>query len=425
MLDLKFIRENREAIKKAAINKRIDINVDHLLELDDERRNLIQKVEKIRAEKNKGSEEIPKQKGTEKEKLLARMKELSAEEKSLNENLKKVEEELNGLLLIVPQPHSDKTPIGNNDTENKELYKVGDIPQFGFEPQDHVTLGEKLGLIDIPRGAKIAGARNYFLKNEAVLLEQAVLRFTLEKLMEKGFTPFAVPLLVNDAAMTGTAYFPGGEEQAYRIEKDELNLIGTSEVSVCSYHANEILTEDELPKLYAGISPCFRREAGTYGKDTHGLYRVHQFMKVEQVILCKNDEKESKKMFDFLLKNAEEILQALKLPYRVVAVCSGDMGRGQFYKNDIETWMPSRNNYGETHSCSSFHEFQARRSNIRYRDSKGEIRHVHTLNNTAIASPRILIPMLEIYQQKDGSVKIPEALRPYMGGMKEIKRKLA
>lgn len=423
MLDVKFIRENTDTIKTAAKNKRIEINIDRLLALDDKRRELIQKVEKLRAEKNKGSGEIPRLKGAGKEKLLIRMKELSAEEKSLNEELKKVEEELNGLLLIVPQPHSAQTPIGKDDTENTELYKIGNIPKFDFEPLDHMELGKKLDLIDFPRAAKIAGARNYFLKNEAVLLEQAVLRFTLDKLIEKGFTPFAVPLLVNDAAMTGTAYFPGGEEQTYRIEKDERSLIGTSEVSVCSYHTNEILSEDELPKLYAGISPCFRREAGTYGKDTHGLYRVHQFMKVEQVILCKNDEKESEKMFNLLLKNAEEILQALKLPYRVVAVCSGDMGRGQYYKNDIETWMPSRNNYGETHSCSSFHEFQARRSNIKYRNPKGEIRYVHTLNNTAIASPRILIPLLEIYQQKDGSIKIPEVLWGYMDGMKEIKQR--
>lgn len=423
MLDLKFIRENALAVKTAAKNKRIDVDVDRLLQLDDQRRNLIQKVEKLRAEKNQGSEKIPKLQGTEKQEVLTRMKEISAEEKSINEELKTVEENLRGLLLVVPQPHSDKTPIGKDDTENVELYKVGTPAEFDFEPLDHMALGEKLDLIDFPRGTKIAGARNYFLKNEAVLLEQAILRFTIDKLMEKDFTPFSVPLLVNDAAMTGTAYFPGGEEQAYRVEKDELNLIGTSEVSVCSYHSDEILKEDELPKLYAGISPCFRREAGTYGKDTHGLYRVHQFMKVEQVILCKNDEEESQKMFDFLLKNAEEVLQDLKLPYRVVAVCSGDMGRGQYYKNDIETWMPSRKNYGETHSCSSFHEFQARRSNIRYRDAKGETRFVHTLNNTAIASPRILIPLLEIYQQKNGSVKIPEVLQKYMGGMKEIKPK--
>ncbi|MEK7545104.1 MAG: serine--tRNA ligase [Patescibacteria group bacterium] len=423
MLDLKFIRENAEKVKTAAKNKNIKVDVDEILRLDDERKNYIPKIEKIRAEKNKASSEIPKLKGEEKEKVLAHMKEISAEEKNLNEELKKVEDALNGLLLIVPQVHSDETPVGKDDTENVELYKIGEVPRFDFDIQDHVALGEKLDILDFPRGVKIAGSRNYFLKNEGVLLEQAILRLTIDMLMEKGFSPFSVPLLVNDAAMTGTAYFPGGEEQAYRVEKDELNLIGTSEVSVCSYHSGEILQESELPRLYAGISPCFRREAGTYGKDTHGLYRVHQFMKVEQVVLCKNDMEESEKMFAMLLKNAEDVLEALGLPYRVVAVCSGDMGRGQYYKNDIETWMPSRKGYGETHSCSSFHEFQSRRLNIRYRDAHGNTQYVHTLNNTAIASPRILIPILEIYQQKDGSVKVPEALQKYMNGMKEIRPK--
>ncbi len=420
MLDIKFIRENLEKVKTASKNKRIQVDFDRLLALDDQRRELIQQTEKVRSEKNKASENIPKLQGEEKQAVLARMKEISSEEKAAAEKLKAVEEELNPLLLMVPQPHSDKTPIGKDDSENVELYKIGDLPTFDFEPLDHMALAEKWDLVDTARAAKIAGARTYFLKNEAVLLEQAVLRFTIDKLMEKKFVPFSVPLLVNDEAMTGTAYFPGGEEQAYRIEKDELNLIGTAEVSVCSYNSGEILEEKDLPKLYAGISPCFRREAGTYGKDTHGLYRVHQFMKVEQVILCKNDEVESEKMFALLLQNAEDVLQALKLPYRVVAVCSGDMGRGQYYKNDIETWMPSRKGYGETHSCSSFHEFQSRRLGIRYRDKEGKVRYCHTLNNTAIASPRVLIPLLEIYQQKDGTIKIPEVLQPYMGGRKFI-----
>jgi len=270
--------------------------------------------------------------------------------------------------------------------------------------------------LDIPRGVKLAGTRSYFLKGDGALLEMATLKYTLDKLVSKGFTPFLVPHLVTDFAMTGTSYFPGGEEQAYRVEKDNVNLIGTSEVSVTAYHSGEILKEEELPKKYTGYSPCYRREAGTYGKDTHGLYRIHQFQKVEQVILCKNDPEESKKMHEMLLKNAEEVLQDLKLPYRVVAVCTGDMGQGQYYKNDIETWMPSRDSYGETHSCSTFHEFQSRRLNMRYKDKDGKIHFCHTLNNTCIASPRILIPILEIYQQKDGTVKIPEVLRPYMGG---------
>jgi seryl-tRNA synthetase len=293
-----------------------------------------------------------------------------------------------------------------------------------------VTLGQKLDIIDIPRGVKIAGSRSYFLKGDAVRLELAVLAFTLDHLIRKGFTPFAPPLLASWEAMMGTSYFPGGEEQAYAVgarqdrdgpmEADGYYLIGTSEVSVASYHQAETLSQTELPKRYCGIGNCFRREAGTYGKDTQGLYRVHQFQKVEQVVLCEADERVSAAMHAELLQNAEEVLQALALPYRVVDVCTGEMGRGQVFKNDIETWMPSRKAYGETHSCSSFHDFQARRLNIKYDAGDGGKKFVYTLNNTCIASPRILIPILENNQNADGSVTIPDVLRPYMAGQERI-----
>jgi len=416
MLDINFIRENPDIIKKAANSKKIEVDIDKLLKLDDQRRDLLQKVENFRAEKNAANQNIAKLKGKEKEEAIKEMKSVSDDEKRLNEELKNITEKFEYEMLFVPQPASKETPEGKDDTENKELYTWGDIPKFDFDIKDHVELGEKLDILDIPRGVKLAGTRSYFLKGDGALLEMATLKYTLDKLVSKGFTPFLVPHLVTDFAMTGTSYFPGGEEQAYRVEKDNVNLIGTSEVSVTAYHSGEILKEEELPKKYTGYSPCYRREAGTYGKDTHGLYRIHQFQKVEQVILCKNDPEESKKMHEMLLKNAEEVLQDLKLPYRVVAVCTGDMGQGQYYKNDIETWMPSRDSYGETHSCSTFHEFQSRRLNMRYKDKDGKIHFCHTLNNTCIASPRILIPILEIYQQKDGTVKIPEVLRPYMGG---------
>jgi len=334
------------------------------------------------------------------------------------------------VLLRAPGLISPETPEGKDDTENMELYKWGELPKFDFEIKDHMALGKALDIIDMERGVKIGGSRSYFLKGDGMLLELAVLQFTLNKLVAKGFTPFLPPLLVNREAMEGTSYFPGGEEQAYalgvkrpemeHIESDEKYLIGTSEVSVASYHADETLREDELPKLYAGYSNCFRREAGTYGKDTHGLYRIHQFQKVEQVVLCRADMAEDKRIHEMLLKNAEEVLQDLKLPYRVVAVCSGDMGLGQYYKNDIETWMPSRKSYGETHSCSTFLDFQSRRLNIRYKDKDGKTQFVHTLNNTCIASPRILIPILEIYQNADGTVTVPEVLRPYMSGKARI-----
>ena len=423
MLDIKYIRENLDTVKRAAKVKRVTVDLDQIIHLDDRRRELLQKVEAIRGEKNKASENIPKLQGEEKKAILDKMKSYSTEEKTLDEDLKDVERELLKLMLLVPAVPSSEAPEGKDDSENVELYKVGTPVKFDFEPKDHVTLGEELDIIDIPRGTKIAGARNYFLKGDALLLENAVMRFTIDHLMAKGFIPFSVPMLVNNDAMTGTGYFPGGEESAYKMERDDLNLIGTSEVSVTSYHRDEILTEEELPKLYAGYSSCFRREAGTYGKDTRGLYRVHQFQKVEQVVVCRNSEEESQKMFDLLLTNAKEVLEKLGLAYRVVAVCTGDMGQGQVYKNDIETWMPSRNGYGETHSCSMFFDFQARRLNLRYKDAQGKNQFCYTLNNTAIASPRVLIPLLECYQNADGSITIPEILRPYMNGKVKIEKR--
>lgn len=424
MLDIKYIRENVDTVKAAAKVKRVNVDLDKLVALDDRRRELLQKVESIRAEKNAASSQIPKMQGEEKQALLDKMKSYSQEEKDLDEELKTVQGEFDQIMLYVPAVPSEKAPVGKDDSENVELYKVGTPTKFdGFEPKDHVTLGEELDIIDIPRGVKIGGSRSYFLKGDALLLENAVMRLTIDHLVAKGFTPFSVPLMVNNDAMTGTGYFPGGEESAYKLERDDLNLIGTSEVSVTSYHRDEMLTEEELPKLYAGYSSCFRREAGTYGKDTRGLYRVHQFQKVEQVVICKNDEAESQKMFDLLLNNAKEILEMLGLAYRVVAVCTGDMGQGQVYKNDIETWMPSRNGYGETHSCSMFYEFQARRLNLRYKDAAGKTKFCYTLNNTAIASPRVLIPLIECYQNADGSITIPEVLRPYMGGRTKIEKR--
>lgn len=430
MLDPKKIRENPDLIKKTCQQKGIDLDIDKLLKLDQEKRDLQQKVESLKAEKNRASDEIAKLDGDKKQAAIAEMQKVSEEEKKLAPRLQKLEAELADLALLVPTPPSEDTPVGKDDTDNKELRTWGDKPKFNFKPLDHVALGEKCDIIDIPRGAKVAGTRSYYLKNEGAQLEIALLMYTWEKLISKGFTPKIVPNVVNYEAMMGTSYFPGGEEQAYAlgverskedpIESDKKYLAGTAEVALTSYHQGEILEEDDLPKMSCGWSTCYRREAGTYGKDTHGLYRVHQFQKIEQVIVCKNDPKESEKMHKILLENAEEVLQDLHLPYQVVTCCTGDMGQGQFYKNDINTWMPSRESYGETHSCSTFHDFQSRRLNLKYRDRDGKTQFCHTLNNTCIASPRILIPILEIYQQKDGSIKIPEVLQQYMGGKKEI-----
>ncbi|MCX5637878.1 MAG: serine--tRNA ligase, partial [Planctomycetota bacterium] len=293
--------------------------------------------------------------------------------------------------------------------------------RFDFEPKDHVQLGLDLGIIDIERGVKLAGARNYFLKGDGALLHWAVLRFAIDFMVDKGYRPLSVPLLAKDEVMRGTGYFPGAEEQTYQMERDNLSLVGTAEVPLTAYHMGEILDKEQLPLKYVALSSCFRREAGAAGKDTYGLYRIHQFDKVEQVVICKNSTEESNKFHEEILANAEAVMQALELPYRVVVVCTGDLGRGQAKKYDIEAWMPSRGNYCETHSASKFYEFQARRMNLRYKDAATKKNlFCHTLNNTVIASPRILIPILELYQNSDGSITIPKVLQPYMNGKERI-----
>ena len=319
-----------------------------------------------------------------------------------------------------------RPPMCPKDSATLRMWRsgAGASPlSFAFTPRDHVELGETLDLIDIKRAVRIAGTRTYYLKHEAVLLELAVLRFTLDHMIRKGFTPMLVPHLVKDEAMVGTAYFPGERNKPTASRRMTVNLIGTSEVPLTAYHYDEILSEAELPKRYVGMSTCYRREAGTYGRDTRGIYRIHQFHKVEQVIICSADEQVSIAEHERIVHNAEEVLQALHLPYRVVNVCGGDLGLPQVKKYDIETWMPSREAYSETHSASRFYDFQARRLKLRYRDRQGKVHYAHTLNNTVIASPRILIPILENYQQEDGSVVVPEALRPYMGGIERIERK--
>jgi len=357
----------------------------------------------------------------------------------LHEGLKEIQLKFDEMMLLVPQPADEDVPLGKDDTENVEIRREGEIRQFDFEPKDHVQLGKALDIIDIERGVKLAGTRNYFLKGDGALLHWAVLRFAMDFMVGKGYVPMSVPVLMKDEAMTGTGFFPGSEDQTYRMETDQLNLAGTAEVPLTAYRMGEILKAEELPLKYVAMSTCFRREAGAAGKDTYGLYRIHQFDKIEQVVICENSVEQSNRFHEEILANAEAVMKALELPYRVANVCTGDLGRGQAKKYDIETWMPSRNDYCETHSASKFYEFQARRMNLRYRDSScvmrdaysGErknarrntqyaIRFCHTLNNTVIASPRILIPILELYQNSDGSVTIPKVLRPYMGGKEVI-----
>ena len=423
MIDIKLIRADPEAFVRAAQAKNFRVNIHKLLEIDEQILGLRRELQEIRTEQNKASKEIPTLDGQEKQAKIEQLAKLKTRAKEISQQIDNLQPEFDRLMLLVPQPPDPSVPIGADEKDNVEIKKVGEIRKFDFEPLDHVELGKALDIIDIDRGVKLAGTRNYCLKGAGVLLHQAVLKLALDIIRKKGFTLLTVPVLVRDKVMYGTGYFPVGMDQAYLVERDGLSLAGTAEVPLTAYHADEILDEADLPKKYAALSPCYRREAGAAGKDTRGLYRIHYFDKVEQVIIGPNDVDMSVRFQEEILANSEEVLQALELPYRVVNVCTGDLGQGQVQKFDIETWMPSRNAYGETHSASRFHEFQARRLNIRYRGEDGKLRFCHTLNNTVIASPRILIPILELYQNRDGSVTIPLALREYMDGMEKIERK--
>ncbi len=423
MLDIAFIRSNPEIVKEGIRKKRMNMDIDELLSADEEVRKVRGDVEAFRVDRNRISKEIPKLKGDEKDQAVAQVKSAKDGLSRLEPELKKLEEGFEKLMLLVPNPPLPIVPEGESDDDNVEVRHFGEPTKFDFQPKDHLELAESLDIVDMPRAVKFAGARMYCLKNEGALLEFALFKFALELLVSRGFQPMIVPQLVRREAMIGTGFFPLGEEDTFFIEKDDLYLIGTSEVALVSYHMDEILNEKDLPKHYCGYSSCFRREAGSYGRDTRGFYRLHQFNKVEQVTICVNDPEVSMVEHNRLLSNSEALMQALGLPHRVALACGAEIGQGQVLKHEIETWMPSRNRYSETHSCSSLHEFQSRRLRIRWRGKNGKVQHCHTLNNTAVASPRILIPILENYQNEDGSVTIPEVLRPYMSGMERIEPK--
>lgn len=415
MLDLKFIRANAAIVKSGAVKKKIDCDIDRILELDERVRTLKHTSQTKKSEQNAKSKEIPALQGDEKTAAIQAMKAIGDEQKKIESDVKEIESELSSLLLRVPNPPAPEVPEGVDDTENVELRREGEPTVFAFEARDHLELGKLHDMFDFERAARIAGSRTYYLKNAGALLELSVLRMALDHMVAKGFSPMLVPNLVRHEAMQGTAYFPGGEEQAYCTERDELYLIGTAEVPLTAYRGEEILPLDELPLKMVGWSNCYRREAGAAGRDTRGLYRIHQFQKVEQVIVCPADDALSRQFHTEILTNAEELMQKLELPYRVVDVCGGDLGMGQVQKFDIETWMPSRDSYSETHSASRFHDFQSRRLGLRYRDTDGKVQFCHTLNNTVIASPRVLIPIIENHQQADGSIRVPAALQPYIG----------
>ena len=419
MLDLKWVRENPEIVQDAARRKRIQVDVGALIDADAQHRALLAQVEQMRADLKASSKALGKLAPEEREVALAGQKEKKGNLKQLESEEGVLREKVQELALLLPMPPADDVPDGKDDLENLEIRNSGSVPELGFEPKSHVELGEYLGIVDIPRGVRIAGTRNYLLMGDGARLEQAVLQLSIDHMAKRGFELVSVPTLVKNEAMVGTGYFPGGEEQAYLCERDSLCLVGTSEVSLTSIHAGETLKASDLPLRRIAVSPCYRREAGTYGKDTKGLYRVHQFWKVEQVVIGPADEAWSREEHERMLGHATDLMDLLALPYRVVNVCTGDLGQGQVQKFDIETWMPSRGGYGETHSASRFHDFQSRRLNLRYRpEGVGKPQFCHTLNNTVVASPRVLIALLENYQQEDGSVLVPEALQPYMGTSK-------
>lgn len=422
MLDIKFIRENKDIIKMGARKKHLNFDVEKLLEFDDKRRALLVIVEEKRAKQNEVGQKIAMAAPEEKQKLLSEMTLLKSDLQKEEEQLKDVMSDWRTLMLECPNIPDMSVPEGKDDSENVEVRTWGDIPKFDFEPKGHVELMNNLDLADFERGTKIAGFRGYILKNEGALLQQAVLQYTLQHMVAKGFTPMTVPSLVRRETLMGTGYLPQGEDDLYKTQDDEF-LAGTGEVSTMSYYSDEILDKAQLPIKFIAFSTCFRREAGSHGKQTKGLYRVHEFYKLEQVILCEADHTVSVQHHEELTNNAEEILQGLGLPYRVVVNCGGDLGLGQVKKYDIEAWMPSENKYGETHSSSYFHDFQTRRLNIRYNDTDGKKKLAHSLNNTAIAVPRVLIQIIENNQNADGSINIPDVLRPYMGGISKIVKK--
>lgn len=425
MLDLAFIRSNPEQIKEACRLKNNSLDVDHLLDVDRQVLALQRQVEEARAEQNQLSKRIQAT-GKDKElraEIIAQGKALSEQIKGWEPELNKLLEERQQLLYLVPNIPDPGAPIGKDENDNVPIKYWGEKPTFDFTPLDHYDLMQKLDLVDIERGVKVGGSRSYVLKGDAVRLEMALMNFAMDRLSRKGFTPLIVPAMARDFCFIGNGQFPKGRDQVYAIEGEDTYLVGTAEVSITGMYKDEIFKAEELPLTFVGYCPCFRQEAGTYGKDARGVFRVHQFNKVEQYIICEASHEVSAQWHEQLLANSEELVQALELPYRVLAVCTGDMGDGKVAMYDVECWLPSEGHYRETHSCSYFHDWQARRVNMRYRDAEGKLRFVHTLNNTAIASPRILLPLLEIHQQSDGSVRIPQVLRPYMGGQEFIQAK--
>ena len=416
MLDRREIRENPDAVRDAVRKKGIDLDVDELLDLDRAVRKLQHELDQAQARRKSSAKEFAKADETRRAELRAAHAELEAQLKKLREQLAETTEKLNGLLLLTPTIPWEGAPVGPDESANVVIRSVGTPPEFGFKPLDHVELLEKRGWADFTRARKVAGERAYALTSDLVLLERAVHSYALDVLRNKDFELVSVPSLVREEALIGTGMFPAHREETYAVPADDLYLAGTAEVALVGFHSDEILDHKRLPIRYAGISPCFRREAGSAGRDVRGLLRVHQFEKVEQFVICAADVAESDRWHAELLGTAEQLLQELGLAYQVMEVSTGDMGAGKYRMNDINTWMPSLGAYRETHSCSSLLDWQARRAKVRYRDTDGTVRFAYTLNNTAVATPRLLAALVENFQTSDARVRVAEVLRPYLGG---------
>jgi seryl-tRNA synthetase len=416
MLAMDFIKAERETVERAIRDKGVDLDLGALLALDATVRGLKTEIEALRAERNAISAQFPKAAPEAKAELGRKAKESGARAGELEGELSEKEAALRELMLKLPGIPYAGAPVGPDETHNIVVRAEGTPPSFGFAPLDHVALIEKNDWADLSRIVQVSGSRTYCLKGRLALLEGLLMSWALGRIAEAGFTPITVPAIAREQAFLNQGQFPGHREETYELPNDDLWLAGTAEVALTSLHAGEIIEHDKLPVLYAGYSPCFRREAGSAGKDVRGLLRVHQFLKVEQYVICEADEAQSAEWHAKLLGLAESLLTDLEIAYQVIETSTGDMGLGKFRMNDIESWVPSLGKYRETHSCSTLHDWQARRANIRYRDQDGKVRFAHTLNNTALASPRILVPLLENHQTEDGRVRLPRALQPLLGG---------
>ncbi len=421
MLDIKFIHENKDIVQAGAKKKGVEVDVDKLLVLDEERLKILKEIEELRSEVNKVSNNIARdQDSILKMQLIEEMRGVKEEIKTKEEKLKEITEEWQKIMLRVPNVPDISVPEGNTDADNQEIKVWGEKPNFNFEPKDHIEIMNALKMVDFERGTKVHGFRGYFLLNDGVRLSFAIWNYAMDFFSARGYVPIIPPIIDRKENFMGTGFLPQAEEDLYKTQDGDY-LAGTSEVPLMGMHAGEILDKNVLPIKYLGFSPCYRREAGSHGKDVKGLIRVHEFYKLEQVILCEANHETSVKFHEEITRNSEEFIESLGIPYRRVINCGGDLGLGQVKKYDIEAWVPKEGKYREVTSASYFHDFQCRRFGIRYRDEKGKMHYAHSLNQTAIATPRILVSLIENYQQADGSIIIPEVLRKYMGGKDVIK----